>query len=86
MKGKGAIMYVKGDWVEFSDRFGYPGHGSVTRPCFCCNTFPGPNMFNPHLASLLETPWSVNTDEDFETAFQRFEIRPAALGGAKKIQ
>eukprot|EP00969_Alexandrium_andersonii_P070688 3120391-Alexandrium_andersonii.AAC.1 len=36
LRSKAAVLYCKGDWAEFCERFGFPSHGSGLRPCFCC--------------------------------------------------
>eukprot|EP00969_Alexandrium_andersonii_P247000 10916058-Alexandrium_andersonii.AAC.1 len=38
LKAKGACVFIKGDWMEFTERFGFPSHSSSMRPCFCCST------------------------------------------------
>eukprot|EP00969_Alexandrium_andersonii_P208806 9222059-Alexandrium_andersonii.AAC.1 len=32
LRAKAAVLYCKGDWVEFCGRFGFPGHASKNRP------------------------------------------------------
>ena len=72
---KAAVLWIKGDWAEFCDRFGFPSHGSRMRPCFCCNVLGGLIMFDPTGISLLDVPWRPSTDEDYENAAVRCEIR-----------
>ena len=74
MRLKAAVVYVKGDWAEFCERFGFPTHSSTMRPCFCCSAY-GDALFRPLGVSVVETPWHTNTAADFESAFTRCEVR-----------
>ena len=68
-----AILYIKGDWAEFCERFGFPTSAHALRPCFCCSVPPGPQMYSPAGISQRIQPWRINTDTDFERAFSRCE-------------
>ena len=70
---KSMIMFLKGDWVEFSERLGYPSHSHSLRPCFCCSVAPGPAMYNPRGVSVHEQSWHNNTVEDFDEAIRSCE-------------
>ena len=72
MRFKAACIQLRGDWVEFCERYGFPAHNSSTRPCFCCNAFGG-GMYDPRGLSLLSSPWHMNSDRDFEDACGRCE-------------
>ena len=74
LRCKGALVYLKGDWMEFCERHGFPSHASSLRPCFCCNTDGGPSSSNPAGWSLLGSPCRINREEDFEAAVQACEI------------
>lgn len=69
------MVYCKGDWAEFCERFGFPNHASALRPCFMCACPPGPGLYDPLGVSLLETPWRQNLDADFEGATRACELK-----------
>ena len=74
MKMKAVVVWVKGDWMEFCERLGYPTWASNMRPCMCCNAH-GADLFKTTGLGLLRAPWRDNRDEDFETACARCEVR-----------
>ena len=61
---KAAVVHLKGDWVEFCERYGFPTYASSLRPCFCCAAAPGAEMYSPVGVSMVETVWHNNTAED----------------------
>ena len=72
MKVKCCLLRMKGDWMEFCERFGFPTWGSGLRPCFCCTGF-GDCLFDPKGINMFALPWHVNTDNDFDVACRRCE-------------
>eukprot|EP00974_Lingulodinium_polyedra_P078800 7633460-Lingulodinium_polyedra.AAC.1 len=36
------LLYIKADWAEMCERFGYPTWQSSLRPCLCCSCPPAP--------------------------------------------
>ena len=75
LRMRSAILFMKGDWAEFCERFGFPTSAHALRPCFCCSVSPGDAMYDPAGISLSVQPWVANTDADFERAFLRCERR-----------
>ena len=67
------ILHLRGDWAEFTERFGYPAHSSNTRPCFCCSVDRS-SMFSPVGISLASAPWYTNTDDDYEVSCRSCEV------------
>ena len=49
---RAVILQIRGDWLEFTERYGFPGHGSGYRPCFLCNAVKA-NMWDPVGVSLV---------------------------------
>ena len=74
MRRAGCIIQSRGDWMEHAERFGFFGHASSLRPCFCCATSPE-DMFRIVGVSPLGLPWHVNTQDDWEAACERCTIR-----------
>ena len=70
---KTAILYCKGDWAEFCERFGYPSCASNLRPCFCCAAAPE-DLYNPAGVSRTAPRWHTNTEADFEYACSQCEV------------
>ena len=73
LRANAAILYVKGDWAEFCERFGFPTSAHSLRPCFCCSVAPGPAMYSSTGISRSIQPWRTNTEDDFEQACRRCE-------------
>ena len=67
------LLYCKGDWMEFCERFGFPSHAHSQRPCFCCSGH-GTMMYNPSEVSLLDVPWHENDESDYDAAARECEI------------
>lgn len=44
MAFRGVMLWAKGDWVEFCERFSFPNHASSDRPCFLCSCPAGPEL------------------------------------------
>ena len=65
------------DWAEFSQRLGYPTAAHCLRPCMCCATPPGPEMYDPVGVSVRGSKWHTNTDGYFNIAFACCEIKVA---------
>lgn len=66
------VLYMKGDWAEFSTRFGFPPHNDGIRPCFLC-AVPPDRMCCPRSYNLSGGPWHTNTAADYEAAAARCE-------------
>eukprot|EP00969_Alexandrium_andersonii_P153631 6793549-Alexandrium_andersonii.AAC.1 len=75
MRARAAVIWCKGDWMEFSQRFGLPSHASGLRPCYCCNTPGGTEALSPVGITVHGGPWTDNVDSDFADAATRAEIR-----------
>jgi len=76
-----AVVWLKGDWAEFCERYGFPGHRSNLRPCFCCNVW-REILYDASGVSLLDCPWVENTDADYSSAADLCE-RTVTLGQAE---
>ena len=74
MKLKLALIQIRVDWAELCERFGFPTWQSCTGPCPGCNAF-GDQLYMIVGVSALGMPWYCNTDEDFEVAIARCEIK-----------
>jgi hypothetical protein len=72
MQVRAILLWLKGDWAEHCERFGYPTNASGLRPCFCC-AGSGPDLYLVAGISLLSLPWYENTDDDYEDACKRCE-------------
>ena len=72
MRIKSCLLYLKGDWPEFCERFGYPTWASTMRPCLSCNGF-GDSLYSVLGVGPLGLPWRENTDQDYEGACRRCE-------------
>ena len=71
---KAAVLFLKGDWAEFVERFGFPNWQSVMRPCFLCAS-PPDQLYDLVGSSPGHLPFRVNEDVDYDTACRRCEIR-----------
>eukprot|EP00969_Alexandrium_andersonii_P172081 7606806-Alexandrium_andersonii.AAC.1 len=40
------LLHIRGDWAEFSERFGFPTASANERPCFCCGA-DSSNLYSP---------------------------------------
>ena len=73
-----AVLYIKGDWVEYSISLGMPTHNETSRPCFGCNC----NKQNMHEVADLGPTQEVhraNKEEDYFQAVARCEIEVEIL-------
>ena len=64
LKYPAACVLLKGDWAEFTERFGFPTWGSSTHPCFLCSTT-ADSMYLCSGLSILSLPWKTHSDADF---------------------
>ena len=69
---KCAMLYIKGDWMEFATTVGLPMWGDGTRPCFCCNGF-GDDLYETGGNSMEALRWHVNEEHDYFHACDRCE-------------
>lgn len=77
---KAALMYIKGDWMEFASTMGFPTWQDNLRPCFDCNCFGttnllAGNMYDVTGISLEQLTWSINEEQDYYEACDRCEIK-----------
>ena len=73
MDCRAVLVHLRADWVEICERFGFPAHGSATRPCWCCNST-GEDLFSPVPISLADQPWETYDDIDYSVATDECEI------------
>ena len=71
---KCCVVHVKGDWAEYAATLGFPTWQDSLRPCFECAAF-GPDMFECVGHSVASLHWTCNSDDDYERACVRCEIR-----------
>jgi hypothetical protein len=73
MPYKAAVIYLKGDWCEFSTTLGFPSWNDGLRPCYecaCC----GPEMYCAYGHTIEALSWPLNGDQDYELACRRCEV------------
>jgi hypothetical protein len=71
---RGILLEVRGDWAEFCERLGFPTWQSVVRPCICCNAHPE-TLYQVQGVSLVDSPWHVNDDADYDASCSRCEVK-----------
>ena len=74
MPMKAILLQFRGDWAEFCERLGVPTWHSLLRPCFLCSCSPE-DLYKLLGITLESTPFHENTDDDYEQACARCEIR-----------
>ena len=72
------VLYLKGDWMEFCERFGFFGQGHSLRTCFLCNAHRY-NLYEAAGSSILALPFHCNTHDSWDAACTSCEI-VVALG------
>ena len=74
MGTRAIVIYIKGDWAEYSNTLGLPAWTDSLRPCFQCVAC-GPEMHVPHGNSPVGLRWACNREEDYGQACARCEIQ-----------
>ena len=69
---RGAVLFVKGDWAEYSVSLGFPAWNDGLRPCYACNCS-GEGLHDATGVSLVATPWRDNGADDYFEACARCE-------------
>ena len=69
---KGMLLWIKGDWSEYSCTFGFPNWNSLFRPCFLCSAYIN-DMFVLDSLDLNTLPWHLNQDDEYWAACARCE-------------
>jgi len=72
MPHRGAVVYIKGDWCEYSNTFGLPTWHDGLRPCFSC-AGSGPDLFASHGNNILALKWPSTSAADYDAACARCE-------------
>ena len=72
MESTAVLLYCKGDWLEFCERFGFPSPTSAGRLCFCCSAIDD-QLYQPESVSLIEQPWFTNDADSYDRAASRCE-------------
>ena len=85
MRMRAALVYAKCDWSEAGSTFGFPTWQDLLRPCYVCNAYLA-NMYRcvGHRVAHLEG-WRVNSDNDYEAACRRCEIRVALTDATRRL-
>lgn len=68
------LLYIKGDWSEYCGTFGFPTWGSTMRPCLYCSCS-STSLFTYTGVSAVTFPHRENTDNDYDVAAARCEVR-----------
>ena len=68
-----ALLFIKGDWMEYCERLGFPTWRSNLRPCLLCACDPA-SMYQWQQVNPLRHPFHVNTQADYDAACSRCEI------------
>ena len=68
-----AIVFVKGDWAEYSSTLGLPTWQDALRPCWGCRAF-GLGMYLAMGHGVDGLSWGVNGELEYEEACRRCEI------------
>ena len=68
-----ALLYVRGDWSEYSNTLGFPSWNDSLRPCFCC-TAHGEDLFNFSECEFENLQWKCNHHNDYNAACARCEL------------
>ena len=61
------ILWIKGDWAEFSGTMGFPTWASKNFPCFLCYAVKA-TWLQFAGCSLLHLPWAEAGPDDYEEA------------------
>ena len=67
------LLYIKGDWSEFSKTFALPNWQDSLRPCIDCNTAPA-DMPRPEGSTIDALVWQDNSEASYFEACDRAEI------------
>ena len=79
-----AVVFIKGDWAEYSATLGFPTHADGLRPCFKCVAFGGDRF--DHLGhSPLGLGWDSNGEDDYFDACSRCEFNVEINEHSKRI-
>lgn len=70
---RAVLLFIKGDWVEFSSCLGLPTWQDQLRPCLLCNAEPE-RMHVTTRISPDALPWRANRIGDHEAACKRCEV------------
>ena len=69
---KCCLLYIKGDWAEYSGTFGLPSAADGARPCYACNCSAS-TMYESEGISPVDMPWRLNAAADYFSACSRSE-------------
>jgi hypothetical protein len=71
---RASILFIKGDWAEYSGTFGFNPWQSTMRPCLFC-TSPKSGLFVVNGLSPISAPFHENTDADYEISSALCEVK-----------
>jgi hypothetical protein len=74
LPARGAVIYVKGDWSEYSHTLGLPLWSDGLRPCFCCAGC-GEDLYVAHGCSTNGLRWPLNDSGEYDRACRQCEFR-----------
>ena len=69
----GAVICLKGDWLEYCTTFGFPLWSDTRCPCFACHASKA-EMFHDAALSAVSLPWPEASHADYELACQNCEF------------
>ena len=64
LSARACLIWIKGDWAEYSTTLGFPGWNDSLRPCYGCNCSIE-SMHRIDSLSLIDSPWRANEDDDY---------------------
>ena len=74
MRFKACLLYIKGDWAEYSSTLGFPSWGDGLRPCWSCNASRD-TLHRTDGISAVGLPWRCNEEGEYFESCARCEHR-----------
>ena len=73
MQFRAAVLFIKGDWMEYCSTLGFPSWNSEANPCFLCHADRN-TAYELRGLSALTLPWATKTAHDYSAACAACEI------------
>eukprot|EP00974_Lingulodinium_polyedra_P081425 7885805-Lingulodinium_polyedra.AAC.1 len=67
MRLKVIVLWIKGDWGEYANSFGFAGWRDALRPCFLRNVF-GDGLQVSLGVGMVASFWRANKCDDYDEA------------------
>ena len=83
LKARCALLFVKGDWAEYSTTLGLASWTDAIRPCFKCNAS-ADELHDYAEVSALSLPWRLTRQADYLAACARAERRVVVSSVAER--